>query len=320
MLGASDAKSAYKILNDLDYSTHIGDIANVSNFQEVVNAGLIDVKDLLVKICPDPRIVDILFLAYDVHNIKTLLKGIKAGKGQEEVRAQLLTLGRVSITQMEAFFYEKETTSLDLPDAYVETIRKGVAKAEALYEAHGNDPRILDFVIDRMHMELLAKVAKSVHHPYITEFVRQTIDLTNLQAYLRIKLLKQEDYFTTKDRIKLVFAKGGSFDIDFIAGKIDIDLETAMYILKASEYGDVAIKGIEAFQKHKSFAYLEKYAEEHILKLAKKSKFVPYGPEAVIAYFFAKQNNARIIRMIMVGKLNKIPENIIRERLFELYA
>ena len=40
MLGAADATEAYKVLNDLDYANHIGDIEHIENFQEVIEAGL----------------------------------------------------------------------------------------------------------------------------------------------------------------------------------------------------------------------------------------------------------------------------------------
>ena len=45
-----------------------------------------------------------------------------------------------------------------------------------------------------------------------------------------------------------------------------------------------------------------------------------YGPEPLIAYFLAKKNNALIVRMILVNKLNKIEPEEIKDRLRDLYV
>ncbi|GAG29441.1 unnamed protein product, partial [marine sediment metagenome] len=44
------------------------------------------------------------------------------------------------------------------------------------------------------------------------------------------------------------------------------------------------------------------------------------GPEALIAYFLAKKNNALIIRMILINKLNAVDPEEIRIRLRKLYV
>ena len=44
------------------------------------------------------------------------------------------------------------------------------------------------------------------------------------------------------------------------------------------------------------------------------------GPEPVIAYLLAKENEIKIIRIIMVGKINRLPTEEIRERLRDVYV
>jgi len=52
----------------------------------------------------------------------------------------------------------------------------------------------------------------------------------------------------------------------------------------------------------------------------KDAKYVSFGPEPVIAYIFAKENEIKLIRIIMVGKINGIDGEVIRERLRENYV
>ncbi len=83
MVLAKDARDAYKILNETDYSTHIGDIESVESFQEVINAGLKDTKELIARIVPYNWVFNILWLRYDFHNMKVLLKAKNSNKELE---------------------------------------------------------------------------------------------------------------------------------------------------------------------------------------------------------------------------------------------
>lgn len=320
MLGAKTAQEAYKILNDLDYATHVGDIDKVENFQEVITAGLADSKKVLDEICPEPRILDILFLRYDFHNIKTILKGQLSEKSDEEILAQLLPLGRVDAETMLNFVLDKESVSLPLPEIYVDTMKGWMKIAKTTAAKHSNDPRLLDVVIDQAFFSLLYDIAALTKNAFVKKFVEQMIDLHNLKTFARIKLLHQENFFVETNTVDMLFAKGGNIPMHKFTGNLEMDNSSLAHVFKGSPYAEVASKGFEAFEKFKSFVYLEKYADEFLMHLAKTSRYCPFGPESLMAYFFAKQNNAQIIRMIMVGKLNNLSENALRERLHELYV
>lgn len=314
MLGAKTASEAYKILNDLEYATHIGDISNVRDFQEVITAGLKDSKEVLERICPDSRILDILFIRYDFHNIKTILKGMLAQKGEGEILSQLLPLGRVSIEDMMRFFYDEAQTHLPLPEHYAAPIEGWIKIAKEQAE-----PRLVDMVIDRAWLALTIDIANLTKNAFVIEYAKQLIDLTNIKTFLRIKLLKQESYFLESGRTEHLFAMGGHLAVNRFTSNLEADMDALANVFRGTNYFEIVQKGLEAFEKFKSFVYLEKYADEYLMQLAKKSRYVPFGPDALIAYFYAKQNNAQIIRMIMVGKLNGLPDDMLRERLHELY-
>ena len=56
------------------------------------------------------------------------------------------------------------------------------------------------------------------------------------------------------------------------------------------------------------------------MDMMKDAKMIPFGPEAVIAYIYAKETEIKVIRTIMVGKLNNITQEVIRERLRDVYV
>ncbi len=319
MLGAKEAKEAYKILNDTAYANHVGDIKKTEDFQEVIDAGLQDAKELLDRIVPDPLLLDILFLPFDFHNFKTVLKGLASDKGQEEIRGQLMTIGRIPVEAVEAFFFEKDHEYFPLDEALTNKIKEGIKKTRLTYEKT-SDPRFIDLLLDRVLFEILAEIAKKTGNSFVMKFVQKWIDLMNIKGFLRIKLLGQEDFFITNNLLDDVFLKGGTLPTYKFKDGMETDKNSLTGIFKGTDYESVVNRGLEAYEKHKSFLYLEKYAEELLIDFARGSRYVDSGPEAVLAYFFAKQNNARIIRMIMVGKLRGIPEEMLRDRIHKLYV
>ena len=56
------------------------------------------------------------------------------------------------------------------------------------------------------------------------------------------------------------------------------------------------------------------------MKNLKAAKYVTFGPEPIFAYIAAKETEIKIIRIIMVGKLNNVDTAVIRERVREVYA
>lgn len=56
------------------------------------------------------------------------------------------------------------------------------------------------------------------------------------------------------------------------------------------------------------------------MNMMRDAKIIPFGVEPVIAYIYAKETEIKIIRIIMVGKLNNIAAEVIRERLRDIYV
>ena len=49
-----------------------------------------------------------------------------------------------------------------------------------------------------------------------------------------------------------------------------------------------------------------------MMRYLQKAKRIAYGPEVVVAYYFAKRNALRNTRIIMTGKLNNLPVDEIK--------
>ena len=60
--------------------------------------------------------------------------------------------------------------------------------------------------------------------------------------------------------------------------------------------------------------------DDFLLSFVKASRWNPLGIEPIIGYLLAKENEIRLIRIIMVGKINNLPAETIRERLRDVYV
>ena len=47
---------------------------------------------------------------------------------------------------------------------------------------------------------------------------------------------------------------------------------------------------------------------------------MPFGPSAMLGYLYAKESEIKNLRLIFIGKINKIPVEILRSRVRETYV
>ncbi|MBA7667994.1 hypothetical protein ES703_76097 [subsurface metagenome] len=64
---------------------------------------------------------------------------------------------------------------------------------------------------------------------------------------------------------------------------------------------------------------LELSCDNFLLEYVKKTKLVTAGLEVLIAYLIAKENEIKLLRSILTGKINEIPVQMIRERMRETF-
>ena len=60
--------------------------------------------------------------------------------------------------------------------------------------------------------------------------------------------------------------------------------------------------------------------DNFLMAKLKEQKIVPFGPAAMIGYLYAKEIESKNLRIIyLIGKINKVPEEILRSRVRDTY-
>jgi len=314
MLLSKSAKDAYKILNELDYANHVGDIEDISGFQEVINAGLKDSKDLISKIAPYKWVFDVLWFRYDFHNIKTLLKAKLSGKSVEEVESFLMSFGAIDPGKLKTYIVMEENTDFGIEKDHEEMVKTAIGEAIKEFEKT-EDPQMLDIFLDKKFCEITLYIAEKSKHSFIIDLVKKYVDLKNLEATIRIKIAGKDETF-----LKSVLIEGGNMETKRFIEIFHKELSELPDFLKHSEYAKVVAEGIKGFEEERSLSRLEKYSYDHLTDFIQLAKRVAFGPEPIIGYFWAKKNNALVIRTIMVGKLNGFEPEEIKSKLRNLYS
>ena len=300
MLDAASAEEAEKLLSDCGY----GDLGgmNASQLEEVLTGRRNAAFDELAGLAPDPGIVDLFRVKYDIHNIKTILKAEAMGVDPHSL---LSFSGRIAPEKLLEAHREEQTR--DLPPILASAMREA---GELL--ARTSNPQLADFVLDRACFEEMLRIAGDVGNPFILSYVRLQIDCANLKSAVRtLRMGKDSDF------LGQALIPGGNVDRDRILAAADGESLAALFQSGALE--KAAALTAETCQGGAMTAF-ERSVDNALNTYLRSAKLVSYGPEPLCAYLAAVEGEITAVRMILTGRLSGVSAETIRERLRDLYA
>lgn len=305
MLEANSADEVLKILSDTEYGNLMGSLKRANDYEVVLSAELKRIYNLVYELCPVNKIVDLMSIKYRYHNLKVLLKGKFLGK---DFSNMLIDLGKEDLSDL------KRKIDADNYNDLKGNIQKAVEEAVIDFEVN-KDPQKIDIIVDTFMYKELVDIKKSLNYKFTDKLVDAMIDSTNIKTLLRVKKQGKGREFASE-----VIVSGGSIDKDTLVSIINETPENIISKLSFSVYSDMIKDGIEGYISTNSANLLEKLSDNYVMDLMKGAKLVTFGPERILSYIYAKETEIKIIRIIMVGKLNNIAEEVIRERLRDLYV
>ena len=163
--------------------------------------------------------------------------------------------------------------------------------------------------------EDMLSIAEKLNTDFITRYVKESIDITNIKTMLRVKKQDKDGKF-----LQSVIIPGGTLDNNLLITGLNEGLETFIGKISRSPYAKVLTSILEEYSYNGSISSLEVLYDNYIMNHARDAKRINFGPEPIIAYIIAKETEIKIVRIIMVGKVNKVDVKVIRERLREVYV
>jgi V/A-type H+-transporting ATPase subunit C len=305
MLEAPTAQDALKILGETEYGTSFGEVESVYDFEKVINNELKKTYKVIDESTKNPLFTRLSTLRYDFHNLKVLIKGEYLGEDYQRITTELGTVPVDKILRA-----VREMDYKDLPPF----MKQAAEEAVVDFEFH-KDPQRIDLILDRHLFRNLYKTAKETGHRFPVEVISTEIDLININTFLRARKMGRDARF-----LESALLDNGTLDKSLFLESLNEPLGAFIERLSMGRYGELAGEGIQSVEETKSTTALEKMMDDFLLNMVKKGKLAPFGVEPIIGYIKAKENEGKIIRMIMVGKINQVPADKIRERLRDVYV
>jgi V/A-type H+-transporting ATPase subunit C len=301
---ASSVEEVLRILGETTYSEYLSDLKTPADYESFLDREHQKTLDLLETLTEDPTLTDLLLYRFDYHNLKVALK---ERFGEENLATAYVPFGRVSVTAIKAAVMEEDFSSL--PDWLTEAAREATREFP-----ERQDPKWIDFLVDRKMYELFIARSRREGSLFLYDLTQKEIDLINILSLFRIRLAQQE-----RGRFMESFVEGGALSLAFFVGLFDETLEAIPSRFAYTAYRDVVESGWDHVNSQGSFVVFERMGRELLLEHARKANLIAFGIEPLIAYVHAKENELRMIRTIMVGKLNNLPANLIKEGLPRVY-
>lgn len=305
LLDSNGADEVLRILQETVYAEGINNLESVYEYEKVLKEELVNLYDSLYKISPVKDVINIMSMRYDYHNIKVLIKAKALGKNLSSI---LIPIGTIPIEILKNSIATGELKPLG------KYVADAVKTIELKFE-ESKDPQVIDVLLDKYMFNSMLEKAKELNIAYITRYVEESIDITNIKTMLRVKKQNKDIRFLEA----VLIPKGTISEKVYLQG-LNETLEGFISKISRTKYAKVLSSILDEYTSSGNISSLDALYDNYIMNHAKDAKRVNFGPEPIIAYIIAKETEIKIIRIIMVGKINNVNTEIIRERLRDLYV
>ncbi|WP_422484869.1 V-type ATP synthase subunit C [Gudongella sp. DL1XJH-153] len=305
MVDAKDLEEVLRALGDTEYASAVSAVEKGEDYEQILANELKKSYDLMREISPQDEVVDLMALKYDYHNLKVMLKEHVMEKDLSDL---YIPIGTIDFNKLKAMFKAEQMRDIQLE------FKEAIAEIIKDYEEQ-KDPQRIDILADRHYFKHLYKIAKGTEIDLFKAYVKDLIDFLNVSAAIRLKKQGKDLRF-----FREVILFNGNIERDDILLTMNDSIDVMMNKFRNARISKQLLKGLEAYQETGRLSIFEKYMDNYMISLNKDSKSVTFGPEPLFSYLVAKEMEMKILRIIMVSKMNNLSPEAIRERLRDLYV
>lgn len=253
--------------------------------------------------CPQSEVVDFFRIRYDYHNAKALIKGEGAGV---KAGSLISDAGRVPGDKLEKAFLEDDYRSVST------FLGSAMREAKAVL-ARTDNPQMADFIIDKAYFAEMKVLADGLGNAFAGDYVKLNIDIANLRTAVRCVRMQKNSEF-----LESVLISGGTVSPQRLVQAV-FSGEGLQGVFVSSVFQNAVSLGNEAMKGGRLTSF-ELECDNVINRFVTGAKMKGFGPEAVIGYMAAEENNITAVRMILSGLLAGIEPERLKERLRETYV
>ncbi len=295
MLAAMDEGAVRQILRDKGWEA-----APSMEMQSILQKEKAKTWSLMRELLKeDIHRLDVFLYADDYLNLKSAVKETRLEKEYDGIFS---AGGSIPAEQIRQAVSKKRFELLP------EEMAKAAREALDVYLRTG-DGQLSDILLDRAALDSIYLAGQKAH----SEFLKLYAEITVAGADLKIALRAQRTG-KTKDFYEKAIAECDTLDKKALIAAAMSGIDALSAYLENTCYA----AGAEKFRS--SMAAFEKWCDDLLMEKIRPQKYQPFGIEPLAAYVLARESEMKSVRIILSGKLNQLPAEIIKERIRETYA
>lgn len=294
LIVSSNVQQAMSMLSEKGWTSDSSDDVDAMLARQEVQAW-----NTVMELAPDRSVFDVMLLPKLYHNLKAAIKEVCTETSNEHIFYDDCSIpGREMLAIVSARDFDR------LPGSMSRTAREA-------YDTllHTRDGQLCDIIVDRALLGEILACAARTKNPMIEAYAQQMVAIADIKIAVRgCKTGKSADFMRRAmepcrelSTEQLIHAAVGGMDM------------IREYLLTTSYSGAAeALSG--------SASVFERWCDNRLLDGLRGQKYESFSVGPLLAYLIARDNEIKTVRMILTGKQNSFPEDVIRERVRKMYV
>ena len=177
------------------------------------------------------------------------------------------------------------------------------------------NPQHVSVALDRAYLAYAKSTAKKEGDQFARTYFDALCDFDNMITFLRMRATG-----AAKEVLKEVALPTGGIRIEDLVSTYELSADSLRTVLTESPARDAIEDGLATVQATGSIAALERERDDYLLSLVKDHKYEALTMYPIYGYYFAREREAKAVRLILTVKRNGLDDAVIQERLCELYG
>ena len=251
------------------------------------------------EVAPDMSVFDVMSYPKLYHNLKAAIKEVCT-----EVRNEKIFYDDCEIDG-------KEMLSIVENKAFERLPGNMEATAKEAYETllQTRDGQLCDVIVDRAALEAVAEAGRQAKDEIIKVYAESTVAIADIKIAVRCQKTGK-----TLEFMQRAMAPCESLNVEQLAKAALVGTDALREYLAGTIYSE----GAEALEESPSA--FERWCDNRMIETIKPQKYNAFSAGPLVAYLLARQNEIKTVRMILTGKQNGFPDEMIRERIREMYV
>lgn len=252
---------------------------------------------------PEPELFDIFLLPYDYANAKIVLKNEQNDRISEESLSEYGTVPRKTLLRA-----IRERSFAALPQAMADAIPDAIA---CIWEQRS--ARDADLRMDRAYWADCRRIARGASSRAVRSFLQAYLDLRADWSNL-VMLLRARQRGLTAETLEKAYIDG-PLPCAFFRDALACPADGLADCLRDTAYGAALGRIVWENGDADCAAQAARQAADAETVFLKENRREVFGIGALLAYVVARQREIQNARVILLGKLNGLPADRIREKL-----